>query len=152
MNKPDTRSRLEARRHLLESRVEESRMRIADRAEHLRSEAFDALKGEAMSALADRSPLAAGVVRRVLGLHGPGEAPFRTQVTRAEHAEEPQASESKPAAPVSPARSGRLLEELLLPVGLAAGRALLLAAALRGVGSGARGVLKLMGKAVKKLW
>lgn len=163
--KPDYKSRLEAHKHRLESKSEESKMRILNSVDYLRTEGVEIAKTEALSALRAKSPVAAKMVGSVLGIKE-GTQPARTHVVRIGRDEEGNTLESprlsrledqirhtraeekeqarKPSIldRLQSSSWSTLLQEVVLPAGLAVGSSLLLAGTLRGVGSGVRGVAK----------
>lgn len=163
--KPDYKSRLEAHKHRLESKSEESKMRILNSVDYLRTEGVEIAKTEVMNALRDENPVAAKMVGRVLGIKE-GRKPARTHVVRIDRDEEGNTLESprlsrlrdqislrrteeepedhKPSIldRIQSASWSALLQEVILSAGLAVGSSLLLAGTLRGVGSCIRGVAK----------
>lgn len=164
--KPDYKSRLEAHKHRLESKSEESKMRILNSVDYLRTEGVEIAKTEAVNALRGKSPVAAKLVGNVLGIKE-GSQPARTHVVRIGRDEEGNTLESPRLSRLedqirrtraeekeqgqkpsildrlqSSSSWSTLLQEVVLPAGLAVGSSLLLAGTLRGVGSGVRGVAK----------
>lgn len=167
--KPDYKSRLEAQKRRLESRSEESKMRILNNVDYLRTDGVEVAKEEAMRALTDRSPMAAKLVGSALGIKSPSAAP-RTRIIRMDPGEEDQSPDrTRPSGllqdragdklsivdKIKDASRSSLIQEVILPAGLAVGSSLLLAGTLRGAGSGlrgiAKGILKGIGKGVFKL-
>lgn len=167
--KPDYKSRLEAQKHRLESRSEESKMRILNNVDYLRTDGVEVAKEEALRALADKSPMTAKLVGSALGIKAPAATP-RTRIIRMDPDEEGRLHErshlvdlrqgqasDKPSIvdKIKDASRSSLIQEVILPAGLAVGSSLLLAGTLRGAGSGlrgiAKGILKGIGKGVFKL-
>ena len=143
--KPDYKSRLEAQKHRLESRSEESKMRILNNVDYLRTDGVEVAKEEALRALADKSPMTAKLVGSALGIKAPAATP-RTHIIRMDRDGDGQLHErshlvdlrqgqasDKPSIvdKIKDASRSSLIQEVILPTGLAVGSSLLLAGTLR---------------------
>ena len=171
--KPDYKSRLEAQKHRLESRSEESKMRILNKVDYHRTHGAEVVKTEALRALSDKSPVAAKLVGNVLGIKAPSDRPH-THIVRMDRDQDGTMSEhTRVSRLLRDTQSGEdigkpsivsrlqdsswstLLQDVVIPAGLAVGSSLLLAGTLRGAGSGLRGLtkglIKGIGKGVFKL-
>lgn len=166
--KPDYKSRLEAQKHRLESRSEESKMRILNNVDYLRTDGAEVVKGEALRALSDKSPIAAKLVGNVLSIKAPSSTP-RTHIVRMDRDQDGTMSEhSRVSRLLRDTQAGEdtgkpsivsrlqdsswstLLQDVVIPAGLAVGGSLLLAGTLRGAGSGLRGLTKGLIKGIGK--
>lgn len=162
--KPDYKSRLEAQKHRLESRSEESKMRILNNVDYLRTDGVEVAKGEALRALADKSPMTAKLVGSALGIKAPAATP-RTRIIRMDPDGEGQLHERSRLVDlrkdqesdklsimdkIKDSSWSSLLQEVVLPTGLAVGSSLLIAGTLRGAGSGLRGIAKGIFKGIGK--
>lgn len=166
--KPDYKSRLEAQKHRLESRSEESKMRILNNVDYLRTDGAEVIKGEALRALSDKSPVAAKLVGNVLGIKPPSDR-ARTHIVRMDHDQDGAMRKySRVSRLLRDTQSGEdtgkpsivsrlqdsswssLMQDVVTPAGLAVGSSLLLAGTLRGFGSGLRGLTKGLIKGIGK--
>lgn len=146
---PDYMSRLEAQKHRLESKAEESKMRIQNNLDYVRTDGAEVVKGEALRALAGKNPRAAKIAASVLGIKAPRKH-SSIQLSRSRHT----ASDARSTAgrtsqsslsfidKIRNASTSDLMEEVILPTGLALGSSLLFAGTLRGVGTGIKGLTK----------
>lgn len=161
--KPDYKSRLEAQKHRLRSSAEESKMRILNNVDYLRTDGVDVAKGEALRTLSGKSPMAGKLLGKVLGIKSSEQRPTRTEIIRMGAADKPKAKPDRKRGgersvrPFSPREikeetsTSKLVEEVVLPTGLAVGSSLLLAGVLRGAGKLIRGIAgKLFGGKKKK--